>query len=471
MLKRVIEDYLESIEEIQFFLPFASLLRLKGYYDVHIIHGTTEFGKDIIAKKYKDNAPIQYFFQLKAGDINLSKYRSEIQPQLLEAVINNLSHPNFDQNATKNVYFVTTGIIKPPATIAFQDFNRLIETKYSFAPILSIEKTELVEDFENYGIEPFFALHNDPTFVGEFFEFYSKIKNNKVCDSFCIEKYTRRWIYTDINNKINRLQVFFEAYLFSALLLKSKQYYQAVLFIAALARFLAKCKLYSKHNKILLEYLDKIIGSLIIDVKAIYNQGDTLASHAASSGLLAIFRYPKLCLHTLELLSLYNLLLSNANTNLNTLIVDIIQKERGWERPLSDNFAMSVAFIGLSLIKNNEDQLLKKIINNITIFLCDRYSNIGLADLGASEDEEFEQLLSEYLDGLKHQNTRASFLASILLDLAYLTNDQAFYESIANDLLASSIITERYHVLRNEDIYEYKRIASSNDSEYSRKLC
>lgn len=51
MLQKVVEDYLESIREIQFFLPFSYLLQLQGYYDVHITHGSVEFGKDIIAKK------------------------------------------------------------------------------------------------------------------------------------------------------------------------------------------------------------------------------------------------------------------------------------------------------------------------------------------------------------------------------------------------------------------------------------
>jgi len=211
MLRRVVEDYLESIKEVQFFLPFSSLLLLKGYFDVHIIHGSTEFGKDIIAKKVEAGGPVQYVFQLKAGDVNLSKFREEIQLQLLEAVVNNLSHPNFDPNICKRIFFVTTGTIKPPATLAFQEFNSTIHAKYKFDPISSIEKLDLVEDFVRHGLEPFFSLHNDPTFVGDFFDIYSKIKNNRVLDSFSIEAYTKRWIKTDTENNINRLQIFLEA--------------------------------------------------------------------------------------------------------------------------------------------------------------------------------------------------------------------------------------------------------------------
>ena len=33
MLKNVIEDYIRSIKEIQFFLPFQQLIEEEGYYD------------------------------------------------------------------------------------------------------------------------------------------------------------------------------------------------------------------------------------------------------------------------------------------------------------------------------------------------------------------------------------------------------------------------------------------------------
>jgi hypothetical protein len=408
-------------------------------------------------------------FQLKAGDINLSKYKDEIQPQLLEAAVNNLSHPNFDPNLSKKIYFVTTGTIKPPATIAFQEFNSFIQSKYKLYPIYSIEKLNLIDDFVKYGLEPFFSLHNDPSFVGEFFDLYSKIKNDAALDSYSIETYTKRWLRTDGENNIIRLQVFLEAYLFSALLYKSNKYYQAVLFIAGLSRYLAKNNLYSEHYPILFEHFNSIIKTLIEQVETLYKNNQTLADPASATGLLAIFKYPKICLHTLELLSLANLLSGETNPKLNAVITDVIKKERGWERPLSDNYAMSIALIGLSLIKSSENLLFKKVINNITIWFCDRYDQMGLAPLGSSEDEEYEQLLSEYLDGLKCQKTKSSFIASILLDLAYLADDPTFYENIANELRASLVITERFHVLNDADIYEYDRIYNSYDPEYSRK--
>jgi hypothetical protein len=129
MLKSVIEDYLISIKELQFFLPFIHLLEAKQYYDIHLVHGSTEFGKDFIAKKREENSVTQYSFQIKVGDVNLSRFRNEIKPQLLEAYTNKLSHPNFDAELKYKVVFVTTGNVLQPASIDFQEFNNFLKSK------------------------------------------------------------------------------------------------------------------------------------------------------------------------------------------------------------------------------------------------------------------------------------------------------------------------------------------------------
>lgn len=468
MLKRVVEDYLESIKEVQFFIPFTSLLALKGYYDIHIIHGPTEFGKDIIAKEHTERGPTQCVFQLKAGDINMAKYRNEIQTQLFDATLNNLSHPNFDERIPKKVIFATTGTINPMVALALQEFSRR-QLRNGLEPVLTVEKPQLVDDFLKYGLEPFFTLYDDPEFVGKFFDFYAKIKDNRPLDSFEIEEYTRRWLEASCINDIGQLQIFIEAYLFSALLLNAKRYYQASLVLAALARSLSKWNLYEQYSQTIVEYLHLIVTSLMTDLQTIYDREENLAGSASGGALLSIFRYPKLCLHSLELLSLDALLSDEPNTDIDRLTTQIIDRERGWERPLSDNYAASIALTGLFLLKNSDTARLKKLIINVTIWLCDRYDNIGLATFGSSEKEEFEQLLSEHLEGLCFTNNNTSFIASILLDLSYFLGDQYFYNAIANELGASSIITERFHVLSDAELYGYQDITSSFDPEFSRE--
>lgn len=468
MLRRVVEDYLESIREVQFFLPFASLLMLKGYFDVHIVHGPTEFGKDIIAKKTEGEVTSQIIFQLKAGDVNLSKFTAEVKPQLLEAVTNPLAHPNFDNTLNKQIFLVTTGILKQPATLAFQEFNVYLQTKLNSGPIYTIEKHDIVEDFVRSGLESFFTLHNDPAFVGDFFDMYAKIKNNKEITSFDVEAYTKRWLDLDYNNNVNRLQVLFESYLFSSSQYKEKKYYQSTLFIAGLARYLAKYGKYDVYEKWIIEYLKLMTDCIFDDVSSLYKADQTLADPASSAGMLGIFKYPKICLHALELLSLYMLVSDTAEKAVKDLTTTIIGKERGWERPLSDNYAASIALIGLSLIKNDEVQVAKKLLNNVTIWFCDRYSNIGVAPLGSSEEEEFQFLLSEYLEGFDCKKRRSSFLAAVLLDMAHILGDANFYSEVANELRATSIILERFHVLNESELFTYDRVNNSYDSTYSK---
>lgn len=50
MLANVVESYLDSLEEREFDAPFMALLRALGFWDIHLLHGPFEFGKDFIAK-------------------------------------------------------------------------------------------------------------------------------------------------------------------------------------------------------------------------------------------------------------------------------------------------------------------------------------------------------------------------------------------------------------------------------------
>ena len=85
MLRNVLEDYLSSINERDFDYPLGSLLQAIGFYDIHLTHGKTEFGKDFIAKKIDDGAIHQYSIQSKKGDIKQAHFRNEIMGQLMEA--------------------------------------------------------------------------------------------------------------------------------------------------------------------------------------------------------------------------------------------------------------------------------------------------------------------------------------------------------------------------------------------------
>jgi hypothetical protein len=112
---------------------------------------------------------------------------------------------------------------------------------------------------------------------------------------------------------------------------------------------------------------------------------------------------------------------------------------------------------------------LKKFLNNVTVWLCDRYSDIGLSPIGSTEQAEYEQLLSEHLSGFEYQHNSSSFIASVILDVCYLFGDKTFYSKIANDLRAANIIIEFYHILEFSSLFSYtnKNILKCFDAEYS----
>lgn len=103
MLANVVGSYLDSLEEREFDTPFMALLRAQGFWDIHLLHGPFEFGKDFIGKANYEGTPSQFAFQTKAGDINLSDW-SACRGQIDNLRTNSLAHPNFDRQYLAKLY-------------------------------------------------------------------------------------------------------------------------------------------------------------------------------------------------------------------------------------------------------------------------------------------------------------------------------------------------------------------------------
>lgn len=160
---------------------------------------------------------------------------------------------------------------------------------------------------------------------------------------------------------------------------------------------------------------------------------------------------------------------SKRSEEIESLFLKLLEDHKGCYRIISDNYAIGVVLTGLSLIKLGKRELLKKYLNNVCVWICDRYQNIGLSPIGSAPQEEFEQLLSEYIDGLSNFKNASSFIVCVLLDLAYMLNDKDFYQAVANDLRAVDIVPEFYHILSGEALFTYSHesIVTSLDSDFS----
>lgn len=467
MLRSVIDDYLTSTRELQFFLPFMQLLGLKGYYDVHLLHGIAEYGKDLIAKFKDDNGEIQYSFQVKAGDVNLSRFRSEVQPQLLEALTNKLSHPNFNRSLPYRAIFVCTGFIQSPAAVAFQEFNEYVRDTLHAMPVETWEKPQLTTDFLEIGVDPFFQLHRSPEFGGRLFKVYSQISNDELLSFYDIEAYTKSWLELEWTISINRVQVFFEAYFFSKLLYDRGRHYEASLVLASLVRVLMKNRVCAEYIDTIQEYFDEIVLSHLQKAEASYNASKPYLLD--SEGVFAVFYHPLSCLRTLELLSLHILTSRKPNKEIESFLLGMIEQQRGCYRIISDNYAVTIVLVSLTLLKLSKIDRLKRFLNNVCVWLCDRYAELGIAPIGTDLQGEIEQLLSEHLQGLSFQRHTGGFAACACLDMSYQTGDKSLFEGIANDLRAVEAILEFYHVLSDDALFvhDHDHIVTSSDAEFS----
>lgn len=468
MLKNVLEDYLTSISEIQFFIPFKLLLEVKGFYDIHQTHGNVEFGKDFIAKKNENGKIDQYVFQLKVGDIDLNKFRSEIQPQLFEACTNTLSHPSYDKDLKLKVIFSTTGNLNQYASIAFQEFNKnVVVEKLKLFPIAVWEKDIIKRELNDIGLERFYSVQPSITRFGEFIRYYSIIKNQENLNSFDISGYTDYWSTLDWSMSFNRLQIFLEAVIFSKILMDDNKHYESLLFISSLVRTLVKNESYKKYSDEIEYYIDELLVQFLRYASNKYKNESVFTLD--KEGVFQMFYHPESCLKTAELMSLYILTSKNNSTNHGTFLINLIKNTKGIFRPLSENFTISIVLISLALIKLNETELLKNYINNVVVWLCNRYKNNGISAIGSTHQEEYEQIISEHLTGINFTKKNSCFLCSAVLDICYILGDTEFYENIANDLKATEIIIEFFHVVDFHSLttHNSKTILTSSDFDYS----
>jgi hypothetical protein len=65
LLRNVLVSFLGNADERQLDLPLLFLLPAMGFYDLHLVHGQVEFGRDVIAKGLVNGTEVQYTIQSK----------------------------------------------------------------------------------------------------------------------------------------------------------------------------------------------------------------------------------------------------------------------------------------------------------------------------------------------------------------------------------------------------------------------
>jgi hypothetical protein len=110
--ERLIEDWLTSVNELGYQLPFCEVLLSEGYTIIHVsTHGRGEHGKDIVARSSEG---VLTTFQLKGGDIRLRDWR-EMREEVAELVQLPVRLPGVSENEEHIPHLVTNGEIRGDA--------------------------------------------------------------------------------------------------------------------------------------------------------------------------------------------------------------------------------------------------------------------------------------------------------------------------------------------------------------------
>jgi hypothetical protein len=167
MQNKIVENWLTSVGELTFTIPFCQLLLSQGKRVVHISsQGPMEQGKDVIAV---DRSGRVHCYQLKAGNIN-GRVWAGIKPEIDDLVELPPKHPSLPAGVDEwDAYLVTNGTISNATSRTIQDYSEA-KRAAGHRPLKTVVRGELLADFaEHFGdflpveisdLQWFLELHN-----------------------------------------------------------------------------------------------------------------------------------------------------------------------------------------------------------------------------------------------------------------------------------------------------------------------
>lgn len=454
MLRNVLEDYLSSIkDEREFDYPLRSLLQAMGFYDIHLTHGKTEFGKDFIAKRIDDGIVHQYSVQSKRGDIKQADFRNGIMGQLMEASLLGIVHPQFDRSLPRRVIFATTGRLRDNAGPAFQDMNLELTTNYQKNPVTFWGYERFIELSEEFGLS---GIHQNTVKgmagYGQFYLSYSKAMQGDLSDRE-IEKYSRFWLDEGVDYKKRILRAAIEAEIIATKLTEGGHIYEALTVYQSFARLVIQVT-YDTDDPFVCEIYKETIDDKVLPMCRRFFGEFRSAWDAAEKSLIHLclkdsafpmVHYLVWCARVLETSALHYFLTEDQSERdeIISFVTDFIEKEEGAGHIPSDRYAVSSIWTALALKQAEKMDEAKAFVKRNVVWLCDRVEKgFGIARYEADEDEETRVLLGYPFEFIKVERNRSYLFATALADLAAFLGDKEFYVDIVNDFEACEIV---YH--------------------------
>ncbi len=429
MLDGVIDHYLQGVSEREFDLPFMALLLARGFYDIHKLHGTFEFGKDFIAKRLDDGTAYQYSIQGKAGNINIAAWR-EVRSQVDEARYNRIAHPSYDQLLPRKAILVTTGRLIGSAAGDAQQYKEFLDSRDE----ISFEVWDQ-DDLRNWLIhDPVCGLANGAE--AELLAVVAAIEEGSI-EHQRLERYTRKWTLIPLH------KVAMEAAVIADRLRGSRR--------ADLAAITALCALRAAHSQGS-DQTSGLFSTAARGLHASYGQGlmleyaDSVSEPKSLLGKLNSsfphVTYSILChrlAETLGLLSMAPHVADEVADKARSMVGTIVSKQPGIRKPISDRWAASLMCASLAVSSNAPDDI-ENLLEAVIIWICDQYQyELGLASPDAPISEEIEYLLGAPLSHVAIKQRQTSYLATVALDLCSVFGFRRLYENAVHDFNALSV--------------------------------
>jgi Restriction endonuclease len=435
MLDNAVAGFLDEVTEREFDEPLLALLRANGFVDIHYLHGSYEFGKDVIAKGERDGVRTQFVIQSKAGDLNLGGWTS-IAGQLDLLRNDTHAHPNFNTVLPHQAVLVLTGRLIGGAALAAQDYaERALEKGETPFEVWDRERlTELL-------------LHSpDSIFAGSgggpFLSLVAAIDDASVNEDQ-LETFSRFWLRS---GEVPQPRSTVEAAIVATQLAHTGRRDLAAIAALCLLRAVwasvhgadpvpaAALELADSAQRMFLAYAEEIWT----DALAQKADDDDLSALNASGGYYSTYRVTSLRL--LEILSLFALADESRRDDLADWLRRFIETNPGASQPLSDRWAVSLIPATVVLAGQSREEA-ARYLGWVTAWVCDHYEDegIGLAAADADPAAEIEYFFGGSLEHVTRPRRLSSYLATVVLDLAAALELKALYEDARNDFLASDV--------------------------------
>jgi hypothetical protein len=451
LLDDAVAAYLEIVSERAFDEPLMALLRVRGFASVRLVHGTQEFGRDVIAQRDGE----QWGFQSKVGNIGQSEWRS-LTGQLDELRVVNLGHGAFDTDLPRRPVLVTTGRLVGNAPELYGDYNKRAKEKSE--PELELWDRDILLGH----------LTGDPESVlrgsidGQLMSILGAAEARTVTMNE-LEVFSRRWMTWD-PERLAGLGV-----IEAALVCEKLRGVDRLDLACHLALCLMRA-VWASGAAVLPDDVSAAAARSLFEAyaRALWERcGDELLEHPLLNQIEfgGWITYPVRCVRLAEILGLLALLATESDPELSGEIsrwlVTLCEKQPGVAHPISDQYAVSVIPVVLALATIDREAA-ETHLKRCTVWLCDRYERdaLGLARDDATPEEEVEYLIGGPFESVQLERRPDSLIAPVLLDLAATLGSTDLYGDIYNDVLAVRICPQVLRLADGPD--QYSRIGNGN---------